>query len=63
MAQVHGIINRDQLYWDGQGWSANPKDAADLTDAEAHRQLRIINANNRFLDREDQAEARVVESV
>lgn len=62
MAQVHGIINGEKLFWNAGAWCMEPQSAEELTIPEAHRRLRIINANNRFLDREDQIEAEVVES-
>lgn len=62
MAQIHGVIERKKYVWAGQGWAENPADAIELPIPEAHRQLRILNANNRFLDPEDQVEAEVVES-
>jgi hypothetical protein len=36
--------------------------ATEFPQQEAERIVRIINANNRFLDREDRIEAQIVES-
>lgn len=62
MAQVHGVIDGKRYVWAGEGWIDNPELAEEMPIPEAHRRLRIINANNRFLDHEDQADAEVVES-
>ena len=62
MAQVIGIIEGVQYYWSRDMWCAESDNAEEMTLPEAFRRLRIINANNRFLDREDRIEARVVES-
>lgn len=45
-------------YWrvDTGTWHADESKASTFTRAEAERQIRIVNANNRFLDREDQVE-------
>ncbi len=40
-------------------WSNDSKQAAKFPDKEAERKLRIINANNRFLDPEDRVEASI----
>lgn len=62
MAQIHGIIDRIHYVWTGHSWVTDLRRVAELSDIDAHKQLRIITANNRFLDLEDQVEARVVES-
>jgi hypothetical protein len=40
-------------------WVSDSFLAADFHKSEADRRLRVINANNRFLDREDRVEAEV----
>jgi hypothetical protein len=62
MAQVHGLINRQKYYWRHTGWVTEKDAAEELTIPEAHSRLRIINANNRFLDIDEQVDAEVVES-
>lgn len=43
-------------------WQDKETDATEFCRHDAERRLRIINANNRFLDRDDQIEAVIVES-
>ena len=50
------------LWWDGRYWTSESSEAIELNRSEAERALRIINANNRFLDPDDQIEATIVES-
>lgn len=47
-----------KLYWrcENGAWHEDESKASIFTQKEAERQIRIINANNRFLDREDQVE-------
>ena len=60
--RVRGIINREELWLNSnEGWGPESQ-AREFTEHEAHLKLRIINANNRFLDRDEQIEAMVVES-
>ncbi len=40
-------------------WSESESDAGRFHEREAERFLRVINANNRFLDREDRVEATI----
>lgn len=60
--RVRGIIDGDTVYWAGTGWTMDESQAEELSRAEANRRLRIINANNRFLDRDERVEAVIVES-
>lgn len=60
--KVRGIINGKTFWYRGDSWVTNESEADTLLPHEAERRLRIINANNRFLDREDQIEASYVES-
>ena len=60
--KVRGIINGEIFWYRGDSWTPNESEADILLPHEAERRLRIINANNRFLDREDQIEASYVES-
>lgn len=43
-------------------WTKEESEASEFCKVEAERRLRIINANNRFLDREDRVEGEIVES-
>jgi hypothetical protein len=47
--RIRGIINRSELWLNEQ-------------DHWAHLKLRILNANNRFLEADEQVEAMIVES-
>lgn len=42
-------------------WASDSFLAADFHRSEAERRLRVINANNRFLDRDDRVEAQIQE--
>lgn len=63
MPQVHGLCNGEKLYWGFGAWLLEPASAENMTPLEAERRVRIVNANNRFVDPEDRVEARVVESA
>lgn len=43
-------------------WEDDERKGTEFCKYDADRRLRVINANNRFLDREDQIEAEIVES-
>jgi len=60
--RIKGKSNDALLWWAGDGFSFNESDAVELNRVEAERRLRIINANNRFLDREDRVEAMIEET-
>jgi hypothetical protein len=60
--KIKGVINGETFWWHETSWTSNESDADRLTPSECERRLRIINANNRFLDREDQVNAYSVES-
>jgi hypothetical protein len=57
MARVAGIIDGRE-YWltEGGAWVSGPLDATDFESQEAEKRVRIINANNRFLDRDERIE-------
>jgi hypothetical protein len=62
MAKVKGFLDGKPVWWNGQAWSFDSKEAERLSNAEADRRVRITNANNRFLDRDERVEAVIVES-
>ena len=62
MAFVKGIMDGQTVWWKGHSWVTDSKDAEKLSVAEADRRVRITNANNRFLDRDERVEAYTVES-
>lgn len=60
--RIRGIINRSELWLNPEDHWDDESNAREFTEHEAHLKLRIINANNRFLDRDEQIEAMIVES-
>lgn len=62
MAYVKGVMDGQTVWWKVHSWVTDSKDAEHLSKAEADRRVRITNANNRFLDRDERVEAVVVES-
>lgn len=60
--RVSGIID-GKIHWLNErlGWTSNESDAANWTAKFAAERARIINSNNRFLDREERVEAEVRE--
>lgn len=60
--KIKGIIDGQTYWWRDTSWTSNESDAELLSPSEVDRRLRIINANNRFLDNEDQVQAYSVES-
>ena len=43
-------------------WTERESEGTEFCKVEADRRIRVNNANNRFLDAEDQIEAEIVES-
>lgn len=60
--KVRGIIDGKIYWWRDESWISNADDADELCRVDAERRLRILHANNRFLDSEDQVEVEIVES-
>ena len=60
--KVCGINEGKTLWRIGDCWIDDESMASEFTIPEAERIVRITNANNRFLDREDRIEAHTVES-
>ena len=60
--RIRGIADGRVYWWAANGWTDDESKAKRHTASEADRQLRIINANNRFLDRDERMEAAIVES-
>ena len=61
--KIKRVIDGQTYWWNDTSWTADESKADKLTPSEVDRRLRIINVNNRFLDREDQVNAYSVESV
>lgn len=63
MAQVHGIVDgREMVMLENGWWTDDRSQAHEFSIPEAERRVRVINANNRFLDSQDQVEAEIVRS-
>jgi hypothetical protein len=60
--RIRGIINRSELWLNEQDHWDVESQAREFTEHEAHLKLRILNANNRFLEADEQVEAMIVES-
>lgn len=60
--RIRGIINREELWLNPRDGWGEESEAREFSEHEAHLKLRIINANNRFLDRDEQIEAMIVGS-
>lgn len=61
--KVKGIMGGDTVFWAGTCWTLDESQAENLSRTEAERRMRIVNANNRFLDRDERVEAITTESM
>ena len=55
--KLQGILDGERRFWNGNYWVKDSALAKDMTKAEIEKQIRIANANNRFLDPEDRVES------